>query len=162
MKVKRANIAKQSFIYELSLKADYLECYQTVLNNKSISLEACLSSFTAQPKWVDFLYKLRNTLVKPFGLDTPIHKVADVNPQKGEKLGFFDVLERSETEILLNANDKHLEAWFSIKTESNQNQCVVKIITVVAFHNLMGRIYFFIIKPFHYLIIKDMLNRICR
>lgn len=162
MKVERANIAEQSLIYGHSLNADYSECYQMMTNEKTVTLETCLASFLLKPKWVDFLYKLRNTLVKPFGLDASTDKVTDFNSQKGGKLSFFDVLERNDTEILLNANDKHLEAWFSIQTESNRNQSVVKITTVVAFHNLMGKIYFSIIKPFHYLIVKDMLNRMCR
>jgi len=160
--MEKINIAEQSFIYGFSLSADYSECYQMATNKKSVTLESCLSSFSFRPKWVDFLFKLRNILVKPFNLDTSTDEVTNNNPEKGEKLGFFDVLERSETEILLNANDKHLEGWFSLQYETDKDKHTVKIVTVVKFHNLMGKIYFYTIKPFHYLIIRDALIKMCK
>jgi len=162
MKIERTTIPMQSFIYGFSLSADYSECYQMSTDKKSITLESCLSSFSFQPKWVDFLYKFRNILVKPFGLETSTDEVTNINPQKGEKLSFFDVLERSETEILMHATDKHLEGWFSLQYEPYRNKHIVMFATVVTFHNLMGRIYFYTIKPFHYLIVKDLLCRMCK
>jgi len=162
MKIERTTIPIQSFIYGFSLSADYSECYQASTDNKSVTLELCLSSFSFQPKWVDFLYKLRNILVKPFGLKTSTDEITNINPQKGEKLSFFDVLERSETEILMYANDKHLEGWFSLQYEPDRNKQNVRLTTVVTFHNLMGRIYFYTIKPFHYLIVRDLLSRMCK
>ncbi len=162
MKIERTTIPMQSFIYGFSLSADYSECYQMSTDKKSITLESCLSSFSFQPKWADFLYKLRNILVKPFGLETSTDEVTNINPQKGEKLGFFDVLERNEAEILMYANDKHLEGWFSLQYEPDGKNNIVRFVTVVTFHNLMGRIYFYTIKPFHYLIVRDMLSRMCK
>jgi len=162
MKIERTTIPMQSFIYGFSLSADYSECYQTFTDKKSVTLESCLSLFSFKPKWVDFLYKLRNLLVKPLGLKTSTDEITNINPQKGEKLNFFDVLERSETEILMYANDKHLEGWFSLQCEPGRNKHIVRFVTVVTFHNLMGRIYFYTIKPFHYLIVRDMLYRMCK
>ncbi|WP_321424186.1 DUF2867 domain-containing protein [uncultured Bacteroides sp.] len=159
--MEKVDIAERSFIYDVCRKADYVECYQSKANKGTITLELCLSSFLVEPKWVTFLYKLRNTLVKPFGLETTTELNIDPNAQKGHNFGFFKVLERSEQEILLFANDKHLEAWFSLQHEANQEISVVKFATVVRFHNLMGKIYFSIIRPFHYLIIRNMLARVC-
>ena len=83
MKIERTTIPMQSFIYGFSLSADYSECYQMFTDKKSVTLESCLSLFSFKPKWVDFLYKLRNLLVKPFGLKTSTDEITNINPQKG-------------------------------------------------------------------------------
>ncbi|MBP1615088.1 MAG: hypothetical protein H6Q13_2536 [Bacteroidetes bacterium] len=159
--MEKIDITERSFICGVCQKADYVECYQSKVSKGTITLEACLSALLFEPKWITFLYKLRNLLVKPFGLDTNMESKKDLNAQKGEKFSFFNVLERSEREILLFADDKHLKAWFSLQYEVNQDIYVVKLTTVIKFHNLMGRVYFSIIKPFHYLIVRNMLARIC-
>ncbi|WP_159431298.1 DUF2867 domain-containing protein [Bacteroides ihuae] len=159
--MEKIDITEHSFIYHVCQSADYVECYQSKASKGTITLESCLSTLLFEPKWITLLYKLRNLLVKPFGLETNMESKKDLNAQKGEKVSFFNVLERSEREILLFADDKHLEAWLSFQYEVYQETYIVKLATVVKFHNLMGRGYFSIIKPFHYLIIRDMLARIC-
>ena len=161
MRMEKVDIAECSFIYDVSQEANYTECYQSKVNNGKITLESCLLSLLYKPQWVKILYKLRNVLVKPFGLKATTGSNATPNVQKGDKFVFFNVLERNEREILLFANDKHLEAWFSIQYDVNQDCSVVTFATVFKYHNLMGRIYFIIIKPFHYLIIRDLLSRTC-
>ncbi len=163
VRLKQVKIAKGAFIYDPSRNSDYKECYQTELVRGAVSMKKCLAAFLYTPAWLSFLYKLRAVLVKPFGLKTEqvVNKNTDV--QKGDRFAFFEVLERNDTEILLYGTDKHLEAWCAIEYElCPEDSYVVRCSTVVKYHNLLGKIYFFIIRPFHYFVIRALLNRVCQ
>ena len=99
------------------------------------------------PKPVDWLFKLRNAIVKPFGL------------QGGG--GFRNLVsERNGEEIILSKNDKHLCFWVSIYC-SIPEDCwqETSVTTVVKYNNLLGRIYFIGIWVFHKLLVKSLFRR---
>jgi hypothetical protein len=56
--------------------------------------------------------------------------------------------------------DSHLDAWISILITRIDKNCTIYLSTAVKFYNFIGRAYFFIIKPFHKLIIKSKLKYI--
>lgn len=99
------------------------------------------------PKPVAWLMKMRNALVKPFGL------------QGGG--GFRNlIVERSDEEIIICKNDKHLCFWVSIycsKPEYGWQEAAVT--TVVRFNNFLGRIYFIGIWVFHKLLVKSLFRK---
>ena len=78
------------------------------------------------PKSVDCLMKLRNALVKPFGL------------QGGG--GFRNlVVERSDEEIILSKNDRHLCFWVGIFcSQAEYGWQESSVTTVVRFNNFCG------------------------
>lgn len=99
------------------------------------------------PKPVAWLFKLRNVIVKPFGL------------QEG---GGFRALisERSEEEIILCKDDKHLCFQVSIycsRPEDGWEDAAVT--TVVKFNNFLGRIYFVGIWVFHKILVKSLFRK---
>lgn len=95
------------------------------------------------PRPVRFLFKLRNAIVKPFGLKSGI--------------SFRDhIIERNASEIIVGMDDKHLGFWVSIYV-SDSNDSEVR--TTVRFHNTLGRIYFAGIWCFHKLIVAGLFRR---
>ena len=103
--------------------------------------------FCSFPKPVDWLFKLRNAIVKPFGL------------QEGG--GFRNLIsERSDEEIILSKDDKHLcfrvGIYCSLPEDDWQEASVT---TVVKFNNLLGRIYFIGIWVFHKVLVKGLFRR---
>ncbi|MFK2351902.1 DUF2867 domain-containing protein [Bacteroides fragilis] len=57
-------------------------------------------------------------------------------------------------------NDKHLNLEIAFITESIERDSQrISISTKVRFHNSLGKYYFAIIKPFHNLICKTLLQR---
>lgn len=99
------------------------------------------------PKPVDWLMKLRNALVKPFGL------------QGGD--GFRNLVsERNDEEIVICKNDKHLcfrvSIYCPLPTDGWQDTAVT---TVVEFNNFLGRIYFIGIWIFHKLLVKTLFRK---
>lgn len=114
------------------------------------SEELMKTIFTNQPSWVNALYKLRGWLVKPFGL------------KGGTFDGIIDKLIKETTtdETVIYINDKHLAFYASVFiVPVKENTFKATITTVVNFHNLLGRVYFFFICPFHKIVVSATLKR---
>lgn len=122
--------------------------------------------FSSIPVWVRMLLNLRDFLVKPFGLETgtiPKQEALDTSLHFniGDRAIFFPVIDRSECEIVMAKDDKHLYFRTSlyIESTSDQNMDTVYITTIVRFHNICGKLYFAPVKPFHKLIIRALLKK---
>ena len=122
--------------------------------------------FSSIPEWVKSLLKLRDFLVKPFGLETgTIPEPGTLDPSLhynvGERAIFFTVIDRSESEIVMAEDDKHLYFRTSLFVEktSDQNFDKIYLTTLVQFHNIWGKVYFAPVKPFHQLIMRTLLIR---
>lgn len=132
------------------LPVDYIDSYSVDLCGKQpiTAGEFFDSALNHLPLWVNWLMKLRNILVKPLGLDTG---------------GSFSdtVIDRNEGEVIFGMPDKHLTFHASIWCGQHQNdRQEIGITTVVKYNNTIGRIYFFVIRPFHGMIIRSIL-RVC-
>ena len=121
--------------------------------------------FSSIPAWVRILLNLRSILVKPFGLDTgtlPAQHSFDVSLRYhiGDTAVFFPVVDRSESEIVMAKNDKHLYFRTSLYVEKTSDQHLLDayLTTLVKFHNIGGRLYFAPVKPFHKLIMRTLLK----
>lgn len=132
----------------------YLTSDYSDIVSKKIHLTKPLSSniifekmFCDFPKPVVLLMKIRNKLMKPFGLKT------------GES--FRDLItEKNEEEILICKNNKHLCFWVSIycslPADGWQNASVT---TIVKFNNVLGKIYFIGIWIFHKLLVISLFSK---
>ncbi len=132
------------------LPADYLDSFsKEIVVKENITPDAFFDmAFNQFPCWINWLLKLRNTLVKPLGLETKSH--------------FSDsVCERNANEIICGMLDKHLNfhvsMWCGKLHDNKQELCIT---TVVKFNNILGRLYFFVIQFFHGVIIRSLLNNI--
>ena len=168
MKIEKVSIpkysilAKKIFDYADSYKAQFKDTYNRV---KLVSTGRAF--FSSTPKWVDHLFELRNKLVAVFGLKTgkgtqnKAELLKNSNFEAGDKLGLFKVFERTENEIILGEDDKHLDFRVSLFLESITNDTkVLTVSTTVKYNNGFGRVYFFFVKPFHQLIVTRMLKGI--
>ena len=146
--IKSHTIPKNSLILSGFKNIDYCDIYQihkkTEKNAEDISKE-----ILQMPEWVSILMKLRNRIVSVFGLKT------DKNTEKRDT--FFAVIEKNENEIIMGEIDKHLDFRLSILKNDIEN--TISLTTAVHFNNKWGNIYFFIIKPFHKIILKTTLRR---
>jgi len=66
----------------------------------------------------------------------------------GERAGMFSVIAVSEKEVILGDNDKHLNFRISVMIDGDA-KAAVYVSTIVEEHNLAGRVYMLIVKPFH-------------
>ena len=131
------------------LPSDYSDCV-----SKRIKAEEPLTPdsifeqmFCNLPKPVDWLMKLRNALVKPFGL------------QEGG--GFRNLIsESSDQEIIISKNDSHLCFWVGIYCSQPEDGLQdTAVTTVVQFNNFLGKVYFIGIWVFHKLLVKSLFRK---
>ena len=157
MKVILENIPINSLINTSLKKIDYSDTYATT--NHLDSLEKITNKVFADfPNWITTLMKLRNIIVKKIGLKT--QKPSDYSTvfKIGGYIGFFKIYKIMTNEIILGADDKHLDFRVSIynSLEATHN---IKVSTIVKYNKNFGKVYMAIVKPFHKLIIKQIVKR---
>jgi hypothetical protein len=163
MKVKNPTILPNSLIGNY-LPADYSDVYIYKVNSeKKINPDDVMVNF-----WVDFpilinaLFKLRNFLVKFVGLkNTEGRDLKELEKciRTGKTYGIASVPAKNDNETVLLLSDSHLDAYISVYVENKEERKTVSVITLVHFKNRLGRIYFFVVRPFHGAIVKSMLKR---
>ena len=127
---------------------DYADEFSDIIHTERFINAAELSElFFTAPKWITILMKIRNVLIKPLGL------------KKGRDLSDI-VHSESENMATVCKNDKHLNLKIVFTTESMEHDSQrISVSTKIIFHNSLGKCYFAIIKPFHNLICKTLLQR---
>ena len=162
MKVRNSSIPPDSLINKY-LPANYSDSFECeIISDKEITADDIqISLWTDMPDWVNQLFKLRNLLVKPFGLKGGEDKIQDFKEsiRSGGSCGFAAVPDKSPQETIVRLDDKHLCAYLSVHIENlEENRKKVRIITVVHFHYWLGYVYFYTICPFHYLVVMNILK----
>lgn len=167
MTVEKVNLPQKSIL--LKERFDYFDCYQGKLTNaQNITvIDVCKSFFSTSPYWVDQLFFLRNRIVRLFGLKVSSGSknkaIEEFKGNEGERLGLFKVYKRTEDEIIIGENDKHLNFRVSILLQNVEtDKKSITISTIVVFNNWFGRLYFFPVKLFHKLIVPIMLKSILK
>ena len=155
-------------------KYDYVDSFQGIFideNNSVTSQQIGRAFFKSAPGWVEKLFIVRNKIVGVFGLKTPDiaankqQLLDNFNCEPNEQLGLFKVFDRTENEVILGEDDKHLNFRVSLfKTDSTESPMAKSLIisTTVEFKNRLGKLYFVPVRPFHKLIVPAMLKRIIK
>ena len=153
-------IPEKSIIANNFDRIDYMDCCY-ISSNLNYLVNEYLTKLFVTPEWVNELMRLRNIIVKPFGLKTEIdpHYKKPDNYSVGDKTELFTVADRNENEIVLAENDKHLNFKVSIFVDKQNDHNLVYMTTLVKFNNFGGRLYFFFVKPFHKIIVKATMKK---
>lgn len=132
--------------------ANYEDCFRQTLIGKERMKPRDLFDliFVHYPKPALCLLRFRDWLVKPLGLKTGG--------------GFADmILEENETELVIGKQDKHLDFYVVLACElPSGNKQTISVSTLVKYNNGLGKIYFFVIRLFHILIVKNLVKRAVR
>lgn len=140
---------------------DYFDtyCIELITDN---TVDAITTELFEAPKWVNRFMDFRNSIVRFWGLEaSSLHhsKIKRVY-LVGEKAIRFIVIDRSEYEIVMEKKDKHLDFRVSVFLQENSGTSTVYLSTLVLFNNVWGRVYFFLVKPFHRVMVKSILTRL--
>ncbi|MCA1473014.1 hypothetical protein ABIA06_004624 [Bradyrhizobium yuanmingense] len=118
--------------------------------------EACTRMVLHGPRWIDALLRLRNILVRPFGLKTS----GEGAPAPYGLIGLFPVLSETPEQLVAGFDDSHLDFRIVVDVSGNAARRHVTSTTLVRTHNLLGRTYLALIMPFHKLVVRNMMGRI--
>ncbi|GAB1856487.1 DUF2867 domain-containing protein [Flavobacteriaceae bacterium MHTCC 0001] len=157
--IKEASPETDGIKYALKT-LDFTDTFSTTNHKDSLKAITHLIFGTA-PKWVSALMRFRNVLVKKIGLKTEMAKSFNKNFNPGDTIGFFKIFSIADDEVILGADDKHLDFRVSVyNSKALKNN--IKVTTLVAYNNSFGKIYMGIIKPFHVLVVKRMVKQAYR
>jgi hypothetical protein len=109
--------------------------------------------FATAPAWVDGLMRLRNWIVRPFGLKVPEWR----GERRVDSVGLFPVVSQSPDRCVAGFDDKHLD--FRVVVDLSAAGAVTAT-TLVRTHNQLGRVYLTSIMPFHRMIVRTMLGQL--
>ncbi|AUG51905.1 DUF2867 domain-containing protein [Thalassospira marina] len=135
--------------------ADWADAFSIRTTQHAITPEmAAHKIMSSRPDWVVHLMRLRDTIVRPFGLKSGAKDSNDPNI-----IGLFPVIARSDTSITLGLDDRHLDFRLVVETEPcGTDQTLITTTTLTKRHNLFGRAYLATIMPFHRVIVPTMLK----
>jgi hypothetical protein len=136
-------------------RIDFADGYAGQADRTYVDAEqAARAVFADPPEMVKCLMALRNGIVAPFGLKPSI----DFSDRGLGKIDVFPIISRTGAEIVVGGDDKHLDfrIWISIQPGLKGSE--VTISTLVKINNLLGRVYLFVIMPFHKLLSRSLLQ----
>ena len=144
--------------------ADFFDAYEAPLGAAMLSpTEIFLRASRSTPRWVDDLMAIRNRIVRLFGLkDVGAMKAAtraSESYQVGDRLGIFSIFAKSETELLLGIDDRHLDVRVSVLKSQRDGLPHYVVSTAVHVHNLLGRLYMAPVGRIHPFVVRSMMAR---
>jgi hypothetical protein len=120
------------------------------------------AAFERQAWWIRALTCVRDVVMVTVGV-TSSRAVGLAAAARGPVIGYLPVLSRSATELVVGADDRHLDFRATIQLRAvaeNERELVTG--TVVHCHNRLGRVYLAAIAPFHRVIVRANLERAVR
>ena len=152
-------------------RVDFVDSYSLRLPPDAPDIDSlALTALSDWPAWVRALLHLRDLLVAPLGLQTGGRWMATCSERPlapGGHVGFFQVCARESgddrEELLLGGQDSHLDFCLSLLTARDRDgEQRLAVTTVVHFNNVVGRLYFVPVRPFHRLILWSQMRRLAR
>lgn len=125
-------------------------------------LESFVKAFLLdRPAWVRSLMRFRNAVMRRIpgysdeGADYAQGDVLTV----GRKVGPFDVISTDEERSwVAGLQESHLDALLIITRRNEAGTYRFDVATLVKFHNCFGRLYFWLIKPFHVIVVRSLMR----
>jgi hypothetical protein len=163
--VIKTTVPQDSLLQTSLADADFYDAYEAPLNDRALSpTEIFLRASRATPRWVGVVMILRKRIVRQLGLkDVGAMTASGARSadtyRVGDRLGIFSVFSKTENELLLGIDDRHLDVRVSLmKSEQNSLGRYV-VSTVVHVHNRLGHIYMAPVGRIHPLVVRAMMRR---
>ena len=111
--------------------------------------------------WIRLLLGLRDALVAGFGVKTTQEVRRAAIADNADRIDFFRILARSDRELVLGEDDRHLDFRVSLLLRARPDGSGDELVatTVVRCHNALGRVYLALIARFHRLVVISNLSR---
>ncbi len=147
----------------LLTKADHVDV-------KTIDSAADMRTFIAgmlsySPFWLKFLYAVRWVFVRLLGmrqeggpLARPLQP-SDISLTPGDAATFFTVTTAElEKYWVAEAADTHLIAYIGVVVEPLTQGNRYHVVTIVHYRHWTGPVYFNVIRPFHHIVVRQMMK----
>ncbi len=149
-RISKCELPTQSLLHAYIQPQDFIDCYRC---NSSFNVDTAAAHAMAFPGWANSLLRLRNIVVRPFGLSAAMPSETSLN-----KVGHFPVDQRNDHEVILGFDDSHLNFRISILVDGTHAYAA----TWVHRNNMLGRAYLALIMPFHVLIMRNAIGQVAK
>lgn len=145
-------------------EATFHDAFEADLAGASLTpLEIAIRFLRATPAWTEALLAIRNRAVSLVGIrDVGALGAVSDKPagdyKVGDKLSFFDIFAINETELLLGADDSHLDVRIAFVKRHASGRATYALCSWVRTHNALGRLYMIPVGPMHKLIVKSAMR----
>lgn len=141
----------------------FADCYEVSPVTQAPLTDLYWNIFADGPAWVNKLMALRNIMARKLGLKAAAPDQSAARPscpapdaiQTGQKLGMFQVIKVADNLLVTGEDDTHLDFRIALSRTADNR---LHVSTVVQTKNTLGRVYMFVIKPFHKLIARTMIS----
>jgi Protein of unknown function (DUF2867) len=119
------------------------------------------SALSDPAPWIRLLLGVRDALVAGFRVKTTQEVRRAAIADNAERIDFFRILARSDRELILGEDDRHLDFRLSLLLRARPDGSGDELVatTVVRCHNALGRMYLALIAQFHRLVVITNLGR---
>jgi hypothetical protein len=166
--VAKCVIPADSQVKALQAQADFWDGFEVPLADPAHSaMYAYLDATGSTPRWIDRLMAIRNAAVRPLRLKNVGLLAAVPAPEQagtlrpGQRVGIFTLRSVSEREVVLDIRDRHLDVVVAAY-RTDGNAPVIKMLTLVFYHNWLGRLYMLPVAPMHKLVVRSIMARYAR
>jgi len=157
-------VPSDSVLAPLYLGADLLDAFAIRLPvGASDDLEPLARATFERPAgWIRALTRVRDVMMATVGVKSSRAVGADA-AARGPVIGFFPLLSKSAGELVMGADDRHLDFRVAmlLRAGAAGGQELV-VVTVAHCHNRLGRTYLAVIAPFHRAIARASLEQAAR
>jgi hypothetical protein len=166
-RVTRVSLPPESSIAKAYALTNLADAYSIELPSGASTNPELLARFifAHQAPWIGSLLAVRDAIVGRFGLKTAKQLTSLRAQSETARVSIFKIYATSPTEIVLGEDDKHLDFRLSVLCPSQPSPAgkrQLTLSTVVHCHNRLGRLYIFIIAPFHRLVVQSSLRSAAR
>ena len=163
-KARAVPMPSNSVLVPLYAGADLLDAFAITLPVQASDDVEVLAriALERQAGWIRALVRVRDVVMAPAGVASS-RAVGLAGAARGPVIGFLPLLSKSATELILGADDSHLDfrVTVQIRTDATNGRELLAG-TVVHCHNRLGRLYLATIAPFHRVIMRANLERAVR
>jgi len=163
--VLQCEMPPQCAFYPDKATVYYWDAFETSLTQANLSMTRIyLGIFSHLPFWGKWLLVIRNKIVSVFGITGPSSaQLNDVGLKErytvGEPIALFTLLSQNESEIVAGGKQKHLDFKVSLLRITEDGVSKIIVTTIVSPHNIFGKMYLFVILPFHRIGVKTLMAR---
>jgi hypothetical protein len=159
------SIPHDSKVLSLQAGADFWDAFKVaVAPSERTALHWYLDFARRTPRWIDFLMRVRNRVVRLVGLKDvgqlahvpSANSAASLGP--GQRVGIYTIRSVSDEEVVFEILDKHLDVVMSVYRGAVENMQIT-VTTLVFNHNWLGRLYMIPVTPMHKIIVRSILAR---
>jgi len=165
LQVREVPVPEQSGLLPSLNRVDFADAYEAPLRYPNIDIgDAYLAIFDFAPAWVRGLMSLRGFIALRLGLAHPFNGQPLAHAQKpqlqpGVRTGPFTVQSLKSDCVIVGDDDTHLSFRISVLKTERDGQWFITVSTGVEIHNRLGKIYMFVVKPFHRFLARFMVRQ---